>query len=94
MILGGVDKLLEDAARRSPLVPVRLDDRGEGAPQREPHAVEPSDRQILGHADASTTLNFYVRGNLDQMRAATDKMAAAFDLDGGDEKTEEKTAKN
>ena len=51
-------------------------------------------QNILGHADASTTLNFYVRGNLDQMRAATDKMAAAFDLADKEEKTEEKTAKN
>lgn len=37
-------------------------------------------QQILGHADASTTLNFYVKADLDQMRAATDKYAAAFGL--------------
>ena len=41
-------------------------------------------QQILGHSDASTTLNFYVKADLQQMRAATDKMAAAFDLGGGD----------
>ena len=51
-------------------------------------------QNILGHADASTTLNFYVRGNLDQMRSATDKMAAAFGLSENGGKTEEKTAKN
>ena len=39
-------------------------------------------QQILGHSDASTTLNFYVKADLQQMRAATDKMAAAFDLGG------------
>lgn len=39
-------------------------------------------QQILGHSDASTTLNFYVRADINQMRAATDKMAAAFDLGG------------
>jgi integrase len=37
-------------------------------------------QEILGHANASTTLNFYVRANLSQMKAATDKMAAAFNL--------------
>lgn len=37
-------------------------------------------QQILGHADASTTLNFYVKADLNQMRAATDKYAAAFGL--------------
>ena len=41
-------------------------------------------QQILGHSDASTTLNFYVRADLQQMRAATDKMADAFGLGGGD----------
>lgn len=37
-------------------------------------------QEILGHADASTTLNFYVRADLQQMRAAANKMAQAFDL--------------
>ena len=37
-------------------------------------------QQILGHADASTTLNFYVRADLTQMRSATNKYAAAFGL--------------
>lgn len=37
-------------------------------------------QEILGHADASTTLNFYVKADLSQMRAATEKYAAAFDL--------------
>lgn len=37
-------------------------------------------QQILGHADASTTLNFYVKADLDQMRTATEKYAAAFGL--------------
>ena len=35
---------------------------------------------ILGHADASTTLNFYVKSDLRQMRAAAEKYAAAFNL--------------
>ena len=35
---------------------------------------------ILGHADASTTLNFYVRSDLQQMRSATEKYAAALNL--------------
>ena len=48
-------------------------------------------QQILGHSDASTTLNFYVRADLQQMRAATDKMAAAFDLGGEKEKIDKKT---
>ena len=34
-------------------------------------------QDILGHADASTTLNFYVRSNIDAMRNATEK---AFDF--------------
>lgn len=50
-------------------------------------------QQILGHSDASTTLNFYVRADLQQMRAATDKMAAAFDLGGGDSKETKKMVK-
>ena len=37
-------------------------------------------QQILGHADASTTLNFYVKADLQQMRSATEKYAAAFNL--------------
>lgn len=37
-------------------------------------------QEILGHADASTTLNFYVKADLRQMQAATDKLAAAFNL--------------
>ena len=35
---------------------------------------------ILGHADASTTLNFYVKSDLRQMRSATEKYAAALNL--------------
>lgn len=37
-------------------------------------------QEILGHADASTTLNFYVRADLAQTRAATQKYAAAFGI--------------
>ena len=37
-------------------------------------------QEILGHADASTTLNFYVKADLNQMKAATEKYAAAFNL--------------
>ena len=37
-------------------------------------------QEILGHADASTTLNFYVKADLRQMKAATEKFAAAFNL--------------
>ena len=37
-------------------------------------------QEILGHADASITLNFYVKADLKQMQAAADKFAAAFDL--------------
>lgn len=37
-------------------------------------------QEILGHADASTTLNFYVKTDLRQMQAATEKYAAAFNL--------------
>lgn len=37
-------------------------------------------QQILGHADASTTLNFYVKSDLSQMRMATEKYARAFNL--------------
>ena len=37
-------------------------------------------QEILGHADASTTLNFYVRSDMNQKRTATDKMAMALNL--------------
>ena len=37
-------------------------------------------QEILGHADASTTLNFYVKADLRQMQAATEKYAATFSL--------------
>lgn len=37
-------------------------------------------QEILGHTNASTTLNFYVRSDLQQMKAATDKLANAFGL--------------
>ena len=37
-------------------------------------------QEILGHADASTTLNFYVKSALQQMKSATEKYAAAFNL--------------
>ena len=34
-------------------------------------------QDILGHADASTTLNFYVKSDIENMRASTQK---AFDF--------------
>ncbi len=37
-------------------------------------------QQLLGHADASTTLDFYVKSDIKQMAAATDKLAMAFGL--------------
>ena len=37
-------------------------------------------QEILGHADASTTLNFYVKTDLKRMRNATEKYAKAFGL--------------
>lgn len=37
-------------------------------------------QEILGHADASTTLNFYVKADLRQMKIATQKYADAFNL--------------
>lgn len=37
-------------------------------------------QEILGHTNASTTLNFYVRADLKQMQTATKKFAAAFNL--------------
>lgn len=35
-------------------------------------------QEILGHSNASTTLNFYVKSDMKQMKAATDKFATAF----------------
>lgn len=37
-------------------------------------------QEILGHSDASTTLNFYVKSDLKQMQNATEKYAEAFGL--------------
>ena len=37
-------------------------------------------QDILGHADASTTLNFYVQSDLEQMQDAAEKYADAFGL--------------
>ena len=37
-------------------------------------------QQILGHTKASTTLDFYVKSDIKQMAAATDKMAQVFGL--------------
>ncbi len=37
-------------------------------------------QEILGHTNANTTLNFYVRSDIQQMKAATNKMAVAFGL--------------
>lgn len=37
-------------------------------------------QDILGHADASTTLNFYVKSDIRQMKVATEKYATAFNL--------------
>ena len=37
-------------------------------------------QEILGHSDASTTLNFYVKADLRQMKIATQKYADAFNL--------------
>ncbi len=37
-------------------------------------------QNILGHSDASTTLNFYVHSDLSQMKNATERMARAFEL--------------
>lgn len=37
-------------------------------------------QNLLGHADASTTLNFYARANIDQMRKATEKFTDTFGL--------------
>lgn len=37
-------------------------------------------QEILGHMNASTTLNFYVKSNMEQLQAATNKLAAVLDL--------------
>jgi len=37
-------------------------------------------QEILGHSDASTTLNFYVKSDMRQMKLATEKFAEAFQL--------------
>jgi len=37
-------------------------------------------QEILGHTNASTTLNFYIRTDLNQMQTATNKLASAFGL--------------
>lgn len=37
-------------------------------------------QEILGHSDASTTLNFYVKSDLAHMKNATNKLAKAFGL--------------
>ena len=37
-------------------------------------------QELLGHADASTTLNFYVKSDIGQMKVAAEKLAAAFHL--------------
>ena len=37
-------------------------------------------QEIMGHTDASTTLKYYVRTNLEQMKEAANKMAAVFGL--------------
>lgn len=37
-------------------------------------------QEILGHTNASTTLNFYVKADINQMQTASGKMAAVFGL--------------
>ena len=37
-------------------------------------------QEILGHANASTTLNFYVRSDIEQMQAATNKLSTALGI--------------
>ncbi len=37
-------------------------------------------QEIMGHADASTTLNYYVASDLQQARSAVDRMADAFGI--------------
>ena len=39
-------------------------------------------QEILGHANASTTLNYYVRSDLKHMKLASEKYAKVFGLDG------------
>ena len=39
-------------------------------------------QEILGHANASTTLNFYVRSDLKHMKMASEKYANVFGLNG------------
>lgn len=38
------------------------------------------EQAILGHTNASTTLNFYVKADLQQMKTAADKLGTAFGL--------------
>ena len=37
-------------------------------------------QQILGHSRATTTLDSYIKSDLEQMQTATDKFASAFGL--------------
>lgn len=37
-------------------------------------------QEILGHSNASTTLNFYVRSDIEQMQAATNKLSTALGI--------------
>ena len=37
-------------------------------------------QEILGHTNASTTLNFYVRSDMERMKAAANKLGEAFNL--------------
>lgn len=37
-------------------------------------------QEILGHTNASTTLNFYIKSDLRQMKAAASKLAMVFDI--------------
>ena len=46
-------------------------------------------QEILGHANASTTLNFYVRSDLKHMKLASEKYAKAFGLDGKENTNEQ-----
>lgn len=39
-------------------------------------------QEILGHANASTTLNYYVRSDLKHMKLASEKYAKVFGFDG------------
>ena len=40
-------------------------------------------QEILGHADAATTLNFYVKSDINQMRTATNKLSAVLSYGKG-----------